>query len=85
MNVLKNQLKTGKFEKPTIFSVVKDSGAIDVAFEESKQHDDYKIKAEAESCHGTKHGDTRCHQGKQTDLFSHSIADTVYINQKRRY
>jgi len=43
-NFLKNQLQTGKFEKPTILSVVKDSGAIDVTFEECKQDEDYAIE-----------------------------------------
>ena len=81
-NVLQNQLKTGKFEKPTILSVVKDSGAVDVTFGECKQDASYAIATDAENCQGIKHGDTRCHQGTQTELFSLSIAGIVVHKTK---
>ena len=74
MDLLKNQLQTGKFEKPTITSVLKDSGAlsIDVTFGECKQADDDVMETDSEICLDFKHGDTRCHQETQTDLFSFS-------------
>ena len=81
-NVLQNQLKAGKFEKPTILSVVKDSGAIDVTFGECKQDAGYAIATDAETCQGIKYGDTRCHQGTQTELLSLSIAGIVVHNAK---
>ena len=76
MDVLKNQLQTGKFEKPTITSVLKDSGAlsIDVIVGEGKQADDNAMETNNETCLAFKHGDTRCHQETQTDWFSFSKA-----------
>ena len=83
-NVLQNQLKTGKFEKPTILSVVKDCGVIDVNLKEYKQDDDDTVETDAEDCQGFKHGDTRCHRGTQTELFSLSIADIVAHKTKQK-
>ena len=72
MDVLKNQLQTGRFEKPTITSVLKDSGelSIDVIVGEGKQADDNAMETDNETCPDFKHDDTRCHQETQTDWFS---------------
>ena len=82
-NVLQNQLQTGKFEKPTILSVVKDSGVIDATLEDCKQDNDYAMKKDAENCQGIKHGNTRCHQGTQTELFSLSVVGIV-VHKSRK-
>lgn len=76
MDVLKNQLQTGKFEKPTATSVLKDSGAlsIHVNFGEHKHADDNVMETDNETCLDFKYGDTRCHQETQTDWFSFSNA-----------
>lgn len=38
-NVLKNPLKTGNLEIPTLFATVKDTGVIDVSLDEGDRHD----------------------------------------------
>ena len=38
-NVLKNLSNTGNVEIPTLFATVKDTGAIDVCFDEDEQYD----------------------------------------------
>ncbi|XP_078378081.1 uncharacterized protein LOC144661254 [Oculina patagonica] len=75
-NVLKNQLQTGKVEKPTLLSAVKDSGAIDVTFE-GEQADDNIIERNAENCQHVMYSGTKCHQGTQTELFLLSATDLV--------
>ncbi len=56
-NVLKNQLQTGKVEKPTLLSAVKDSGVIDVTFE-GEQADDNVMETNAENCQDVNYSDT---------------------------
>ena len=75
-NVLKNQLETGDFSVPTIYTAVKDSGAIDVTLEEGVEGDDSTVEARG-SCERTKCRKKRSHQGTQTEPFSLSIADIV--------
>ena len=70
-NVLQNQLQTGQIDMPSILTVVKDSGAIDVTLEEDEQADEKKVEVQAKRYHST---GSRCHQGTQTDLFYTSIA-----------
>lgn len=76
-NVLKDQLQTGKVEKPTILSAVKDSGAADVNFKEGKQADGNVMEEDAERCQGVEYSNTKCHQGTQTKLFALSATDIV--------
>lgn len=42
-NVDDNQLQSGQMDTPTIIDAVKDSGAIDVCFEEGEQEDNYAM------------------------------------------
>ena len=79
VNGLQSQPHTGKFEKPTILSAVKDSGAIDVTLEDLKQDGDYAMETD-----GIKHGNARCHQGTQTELNSLFVAGIVVQKARKR-
>ncbi len=76
-NVLNSQLQSGKMEKPTILSAVKDSGAIDVTLEEGDQGDDYTTVVRDESFRVAEYSDTRRHQWTQTELCLLSTPDIV--------
>lgn len=68
-NVFKSQLQTEQIEMPTILASVKDSGAMDVPFEEGQQDDDNTVAILA--CKDdTKY---KCHKGIQTEIFKFSI------------
>ena len=67
-NVLDNQLQAGQTEDTTIFSAVKDSGAIDVSLEKGQQADDSKAEDQHENFSEADCGETECHKGSQTDL-----------------
>ncbi len=67
-NVLSSQLQSGEFEKPTVLSAVKDSGAIDVTLEEGDGGDDDTTAVQDESCRIAEYSDTRRHQTTQTEL-----------------
>ncbi|XP_078376765.1 cysteine repeat modular protein A-like isoform X1 [Oculina patagonica] len=75
-NVLSSQLQSGEFEKPTVLSAVKDSGAIDVTLE-SDQGDDDTTVVQDESCRVAKYSDTRRHQATQAELCLLSTPDIV--------
>ncbi|XP_078377854.1 uncharacterized protein LOC144661006 [Oculina patagonica] len=77
----KNQLQTGQFEKPTIFSAVKDSGAIDVTLEDEEKRDGDIVKKQDENRQDVGISDTRLHQGTQTELCCIPIAEFVANNQ----
>ncbi|XP_078376624.1 uncharacterized protein LOC144659965 [Oculina patagonica] len=74
-NLLKNQLQTGQIDKPSIFSAVKNSGAIDVTLEDDKQLDDKTVEKEDENCQEAVDSDTRRHQGTQTEPYCIPVAD----------
>ncbi len=74
-NIFKNQLQTGQIDKPSIFSAVKNSGAIDVTLEDDERRDDNTVDIQDENCQEAVHSDTRRHQGTQTELYCIAIAD----------
>ena len=63
--------------------MVKNSGAIDVTFEECKQDEDYAMETDSETFQRIKHSETRCHQGTQAKLFSLCIADVMGPKAKK--
>ena len=82
-NVLQNQLQTGQIDMPSILTVVKDSGAIEVTLEEDEQADEKKVEVQAKSDHSSECTGSRCHQGTQTDLFYNSVAG-LEVKKSRR-
>ncbi len=76
-DILKNQLQTGQFDQPTILSTVKDSGAIDIFLEEDEQLDGNRVEIQDANRQDVEHGDTKRHQGTQTELCRIPIADFV--------
>lgn len=71
-NFLKTQLETGKIEKPSLISAVKDSGAIDITLEEGEQGNGNKVEMQDENQQNTLHAHRhpRRHQGSQTEISS---------------
>ena len=69
-DVLNNQLQTGQTDMPSIIGAVKDSGAIDVSFEEGEDNDDSRKDGR---CQDDEFKNTKSHRGTQTGLFSFSI------------
>lgn len=77
-NVLKNPLNTGNVEIPTLFATVKDTGVIDVSFDEGEQHDVNMRDSLADSCEATTCINRKCNRGTQTEIQSRfSIFDAV--------
>ena len=77
-NVLKNPLNTGNVELPTLFTTVKDTGIIDVSFDEGEQHDVSMKDLRADSCEAATYRNRKCNRGTQTDIKSlFSIFDAV--------
>ncbi|KAL9967615.1 hypothetical protein ACROYT_G025878 [Oculina patagonica] len=72
-DILENQLQSGQIDEPTILSEVKNSGAMDVTFEEDDEGDDNTVKVQDENCQDAEHSDTRRHQGTQTELYSSQV------------
>jgi len=66
-DALKSQIQTGEMEMPTIFSVVKESGAVDVTLE--KIHDAAIVKRAA-NWEDFQHNRAKCHKETQTLLIS---------------
>ena len=70
-NVVKTELETGAIEKPSFASSAKDSGAMNVTLKsgESKTGDgDTMQELKKRNCKVTKHNETKCDQGTQTEL-----------------
>ncbi len=63
-NVLQNQLQTGDIEMPSIFTTVKDSGAIDVTLEEDEHGDENTVKERGRKGHDTACMDRKRHQNE---------------------
>ena len=81
-NVLKTQLQTGQFEMVTLHAAVKDSGAIDVTFEENEEGDDEggeTVEMKDAYCHGVECSRRKCDQGTQTVLSSLSLITDVTV------
>ncbi len=74
-NVFKDQLQTGQSDKPSFYSSMKNSGAIDVTLEDDKQRDANIAEIQDENCQDAVHSDTRRHQGTQTELCCTTVAD----------
>ena len=76
---LKNQLQTGKIDKPTILSAVKDSGAIDVTFEDGYNSAGNTVNINCQR--SAEQSDTRRYQGRsqgtQTELCCVGIAELM--------
>ena len=71
-NVLDNQLQTGQEEMPTLVSVVKDSGVVDVTLEEGEQQQE-TMSREGEEIGKHEIAKVFCDRGSQTRLRSQSI------------
>ncbi len=78
-NVLKNQLQTGKVDKPTILAAVKEIAAIDVSFE-GEQADNNAMEEYAENCQDAVYSDKKCHQETQTEMFT--LSGTEFVGHK---
>ena len=65
-NVLQNQLQTGKIEKPSILSAVKNSGTIDITLAEGEDDSIEIARALDETHQTTVFSDKRRQQGTQT-------------------
>ncbi|XP_078377182.1 uncharacterized protein LOC144660439 isoform X1 [Oculina patagonica] len=76
-NVLKHQLQTGQIDKPTIFSTVKNSGALDVTFEDGEQSDNNAVEIVGENCLEAEHSGKIREQGTQTELCLIPVTDFV--------
>ncbi len=90
-NVLRNQLQTGQIDKPTIFSTMKNSGALDVTFEDGEQRDDNAVGRVGENCLDAGNSGKRRQQGTQTELCLIPVTDFVTrtpmtdSNEKSKY
>ena len=63
--IVDNQLQSGQMDTTTVMGTVKDSGAIDVSFEEAEQEDGYaKFAVQDENCQDKKH----CNKQIQTEI-----------------
>lgn len=73
-NARDNQIQPGEIEMPTLFGVVKDSGAIDISLEEGEHENESGTEM-------TKENDRKCHRGTQTKLSTiHSIGNSTAIS-----
>ena len=58
-------------ELPTIFTAVKDNGAIDVTLEEAKEGGDNIMELQADNMRNTEYKTAaKCHQATQTELLT---------------
>ena len=74
--VVNNQLQSGQMDTTTIIDIVKDSGAIDVSFEEAEQKDDYaRFAVQEGNCQNK-----QSHKQIQTELFILSSKVTTRQN-----
>lgn len=69
-NVLKNPLKTGNLEIPTLFATVKDTGVIDVSLDEGDRHDVNMKDLRADSCEAATCIKRKCNRCTQTEIQS---------------
>lgn len=69
-NVLKNPLKTGNVEIPTLFATVKDTGVIDVSFDVGDLHDVNMKDLRADSCEAATCIKRKWNRGTQTEIQS---------------
>lgn len=81
-DALKSQLQTGQMEMPTIFSAVKESGAVDVTLE--KTHDATIVKRAA-NCEDFQHNRAKCHKETQTATPLIAAATMVLGKEKDTY
>ena len=69
-NVLKNPIETGNVELPTLFATVKDTGVIDVSFDEGDRHDVDMKDLRADSCKAATCIKRKYNRGTQTEIQS---------------
>ena len=79
-NVLRSQLQTGDFELVTFRAAVKDSGALDVTFEEAEQGDDHAVDPRDDDRPVAKICKTKCHQGTQTEFLKILAVADIPVN-----
>ena len=81
-DALNSQLQTGETEVPTIFSAVKDSGAVDVTLE--KRYDGTIVKR-AENCKDSEHNKAKCHKETQTVMPLITAGAMIHYKEKDTY
>lgn len=81
-DALRNQLQTGETEMPTIFSAVKESGAVNVTLE--KRYDGNIVKRAA-SCKDSENNKGKCHKETQTITPLITAGATIHKKEKDTY
>lgn len=81
-DALKSQLQTGETEIPTIFSAVKESGAVNVTLE--KRYDGTIVKGAA-NCKDSEHNEAKCHKETQTVVPLITAAAIIHKKEKDTY
>ena len=81
-DALRSQLQTGETEMPTIFSAVKESGAVNVTLE--KRYDGTVVKC-ATICKDTENNTAKCHKETQTVMPLITAGDMIHKEVKDTY
>lgn len=83
-NFLDEQLQTGQIEKVNIFSVVKESGVVDITINGDQQRNDNAVGAQIDGCEDLEYVNEECHKGTQTESRTVFDPDTVYHERKMK-
>ena len=66
---------------PSILTVVKDSGVIEVTLEEDEQVDEKRVEVQDKTHQGSEGTGSRCHQQTQTDLLFYPSVGGIQVKK----